>query len=133
MLKNLAIAIVAGTLLGSVGAATLRALSDPASLRYVFANTIWLFGFGLLFAIPASIIYGAPLYLLLQRFRAVGWVSTIAFGALPGLILLIYGEVVLAPAVLMVGTCIACTFHMLMGRHAANKRLQPTRDFFRNN
>ena len=125
MIRRLGLATIVGTCTGSFVSALFRAIQEPWSFRYLLSNTIWLSSFGILLALPVAFTYGAGMYLLLNRLHWVNWSTSVIAGALPGLLLLAFTSDVLNGAIVAVGICVACAFHWLMRRDAANTAFKP--------
>ena len=106
------LALVIGTILGSVSAAILGMIQD-GSVWLAVTNAMFLGVGGLFIAIPFVFLYGVPLYALLLRFRLANVISAVVFGAAPGLVAW-WQDDLIWQVVLMHGVAIAIVFHFLV-------------------
>ncbi len=126
LLGTTLVAVIIGTFAGS--AISSMVWFDPqaaSALYYLASNTVWLFGFGVLVAGFAMLVYGYPAYFLLARLGAANWATAILVGVLPGVLAFFFARDALSLPILLCGLVISVVFFWLMGKRSpVNQSMQ---------
>ena len=114
-LLDAGLATLAGSFLGALMLALVRIVGASTGfhevLMVVAVSGIW----GVLVGFPVVLVYGMPVFALMRRLGCANKATAIVFGALPGLILVIWGQGGWLNPILWNGVLIAL-FYVSLGR-----------------
>ena len=116
-------ACLLGTLLGSSLLSLLWLFQqNELSVAQWAGETAAISFYGFIIALPIVAIYGVPLYSLIAKFGWASWWSVLSFGALPGLLWVMWTHSPIADPILFNGICISGLFHRFMARFLATQQ-----------
>ena len=112
-------AAFAGSFLGGLFLTLAGFSGKPSSIGEILLGTIFVGGYGALIALPVVIVYGMPLFAGLSRLHFANFATAAFFGALPGVLWILWTHESWVDPILWNGTLIALIYVYLRRLRAA--------------